>query len=97
MTILKGSFISVWNDGTVQTEGTLDTKDGSIHCKSVDTPDYGSLEREFFEDKDGNEYEVCMTCHEYILGTIMVPDKVGKGLHEEQTCSNPDCESHKEV
>jgi len=88
MTILKGSFISVWNDGTIQTEGTLDTKDGSITCDSVDTQDYGILEREFFEDKDGNEYEVCMTCHSYILKTAMVP--------EEQVCSDPDCESHEE-
>jgi hypothetical protein len=24
----------------------------------------------------------------------MVPDKVGKGLHEEKVCANSDCEFH---
>jgi len=95
MTILKGSFISVWNDGTVQTEGTLDTKDGEVTCKSVDTPDYGSLEREFFEDKDGNEYEVCTTCHSYIMKSEMNPG-IGHDLNEEQVCSDPDCDSRRE-
>ena len=93
MTILKGSFVSVWSEGTVQTEGTLNTETGKVTCNTVDTQDLGSLEREYFEEND-NDYEVCMTCHEYILGTIMVPDPVGVGLSEVKVCSNKDCESH---
>jgi hypothetical protein len=93
MTILKGSFVSVWEEGTVQTEGTLDTKDGSITCKSVESDDLGCLEREYFEDQDGDTYEVCTECHEYILKTAMNPG-MGHDLNEEQECSNPDCDSH---
>jgi len=93
MAIIKGSFVSVWEKGTVQTEGTLDTETGAVTAKSVDTGDLGSLEREYFEDKDGNEYEVCTECHSYILKSEMNPDKVGNGLHEDKVCSNPDCES----
>lgn len=94
MTILKGSFISVWEEGTVQTEGTLNLDTGEVTCKSVNTPDLGCLQREYFEDKDGNEYEVCKECHEYILKTIMLPDPVGIGIAEYEECSNPDCDSH---
>ena len=101
MTIHKGSFISVWEQGTVQTEGTLNDETGEVTCNSVESGDLGSLEREYFEFRarkghhmEDCEYEVCTTCHEYILKTIMVPDKVGKGLHEEKVCANSDCESH---
>lgn len=93
MSKIKGSFVSVWEQGTVQTEGTLDTSDGEVTAKSVDIDDLGSLEREYFEDKDGNEYEICTTCHNYILKTEMNPG-TGHDLNEEQVCSNPDCESH---
>jgi hypothetical protein len=93
-TILKGSFTSVWEQGTVQTEGTLNTDTGEVTCNTVEeSEDLGNLEREYFEDKDGNEYDVCPICHEYILKPAMVPDQVGKGLSEVKVCSNPDCES----
>ena len=94
MTILKGSFISVWEEGTVQTEGTLNTETGEVTAKAIYSPDYGSLEREYFQDQKGNEYEICTTCHEYILKTVMNPDPVGKGISETIGCANPDCESH---
>lgn len=93
MTILKGSFISVWEEGTVQTEGTLDLKDGEVTCRTTKSKNLGSLEREYFEDKDGNEYEVCTICHSYILKGVMNPGMY-HDLIEEQECSNPDCESH---
>lgn len=89
--IIKGSFISVWEQGTIQTEGTLNTDTGEVTCNSVESEDLGCLEREYFEDKAGKEYEVCTECHEYILKTIMKPDPVGIGLSEEQICSNPNC------
>jgi hypothetical protein len=93
--ILKGSFVSVWEQGIVQTEGTLNTDTGEVTCNSVESENLGSLEREYFEDKDGNEYEVCPTCHEYILKTTIDPDQVGKGLSETKVCFNPDCDSRR--
>ena len=93
---LKGSFYSVWEHGTVQTEGSLNTDTGEVTCNSVESEDLGSLEREYFEDKEGNDYEVCMTCHEYILKTVMNPDIVGKGLSEVKVCPNLNCDSRRE-
>lgn len=92
MPIITGSFISVWEQGIIQTEGTLDTETGEVTCKVVDTGDLGYLDREYFEDKDGKEYEICTTCHEFTLKTVMVPDDVGIGLSQEMVCSNPNCE-----
>jgi hypothetical protein len=95
-TILKGSFISVWEQGSVQTEGTLNTDSGEVTCSSVESGDLGSLEREYFEDKDGNEFPVCTDCHEFILTSKITPDQVGKGLSESLVCSNRNCDSRRE-
>ena len=105
MSVIKGSFVSVWEEGTIQTQATLDTHTGEVTAKTVDTNDLGCLEREYFEGRlrrkslgklpdpdDTLEYEVCTVCHEYILTTKMVPG-VGKTLVETKVCSNPDCES----
>jgi hypothetical protein len=93
--IIPGSFVSVWDSGSVQTEGTLNTRTGEVTAKTSNLSELGSLDREYFEDKDGKEYEVCPECHEYILKTDMVQDKTGKGLSEVQVCSNPDCDSRR--
>ena len=94
----KGTFVSVWNDGSsIETEATLNAQTGEVTAaQSDDTGDHGSLEREYFEDKTGEQYKVCPTCHEYILKSAMDPDPVGKGLSEEEVCSNPDCDSRRE-
>jgi len=47
------------------------------------------------EDKIHSLSDTCPEC-EGEMTTVMVPDKVGKGLHEEKACSNPDCPSHGE-
>ncbi|MCX5884306.1 MAG: hypothetical protein NT096_00075 [Proteobacteria bacterium] len=95
MTILTGSFVSVWDEGTVQTQGTLNTKTGEVTAKFVNVPDLGSLKREYFEDEAEDIYEVCTECHEYILKSEMNPG-IGHDLNEEQVCSNKDCESREE-
>jgi hypothetical protein len=89
---ITGSFVSVWDEGTIQTEGTLNLRTGQVTAKSVEPKDLGSLEREYFEDKNGKEYEICTDCHEYILKITMRPDPVGKGLTEVTICSDPNCE-----
>lgn len=94
MTIIKGTFTSIWSEGSVTSDCTLNTVTGELFPEVVDTGDLGSLESEKFEGEDGSEYEVCECCHSYIKVGKMVPDQVGKGLHEEQQCADPNCDSH---
>lgn len=94
-TIIKGQFVSVWDEGSVSTYAELDTKSGELlNVQMVDgNTDMGTLEREYFEDKEGNEYEVCITCHGFILKAEM-NEGVGKQLIEDTACPNPNCESN---
>ena len=94
--IINGEFISIWDGGTVHTSASLDTESGEVTTTPVEVADMGSLIREEFEASNGDEYKVCTTCHSYILKGKMVPDNVGNGLHEEQLCADPNCESHEE-
>jgi hypothetical protein len=91
--LIEGSFISVWEEGVIQTACRLDLFSGELFPESVDVGDLGDLEREYFKDKDENEYEVCRTCHDFILKTV-VGDKADQSYGEYKVCSNPDCESH---
>jgi len=94
--IIKGLFTSEWDQGMVVTDCTLNTETGELFPEVVDTKDMGSLISEKFEGDDGSEYEVCSSCHEYVLKGKIFKDKVGCGLHEEQVCANPNCDSHEE-
>ena len=64
MAILKGSFVSDYEEGFIRTEGTLDTKTGEISVKDTQVDnlaailDYGPLKRKYFEDKDGTKYKI---------------------------------------
>ena len=94
--MIEGSFTSEWSGGIVTTPCRLDLNSGELFPEMVNAPNnLGGLEREYFEDKNGDEHEVCTTCHEFILKTVMNPGK-GHDLNEEEECSNPDCESHEE-
>lgn len=90
----EGTFISVWDDGTeIRTNATLDEETGYIEAEqSDDTCDHGSLVREYFENENGDEYEVCSECHCYILKTVM-KDGIGSCLDECRVCSNSDCDN----
>lgn len=92
---MKGTFTSVWDDGTIITTPAILEATGEVTTKSVDAHIDGSLEREYFSpnDDEDDEIEVCTTCHSYILKTVMNPG-MGHDLIEEQVCSNPDCESN---
>jgi hypothetical protein len=96
MSIVKGTFTSIWTEGSVTTDCTLNTETGELFPETTDVGDLGSLESEKFEGEDGSdcEYEVCLVCHDHIMVGKMFPDQVGKGMHERQVCSNLDCESH---
>ena len=93
MTILKGTFTSVWDgDVEVTTNATLDTDTGYVVAEPTNVS-VDSLDREYFTDEDGDEYEICSDCHEYIMKSVMV-DGIGKCYDEIFVCSNPDCDSN---
>ena len=87
--MIEGSFTSKWSGGIVATTCRLDLNSGELFPEIIDAPDdLGNLEREYFTVSFppadmGKEYEVCTTCHEFIL-------------NKEKECCNPNCESHEE-
>ena len=90
--LITGNFTSIWDNGSVTTPATLDIKTGEINTNSVDvSDDIGTLMEEWFEDSEGEEYDVCPKCHEYILHTCMEPG-IGHNLNEVKRCKNPDCD-----
>ena len=92
---IKGTFVSNWDDGKVVTPCELNLKTGELFTKSATVGNLGTLKSEKFYvdgDEDGDEYDVCPDCHEYILRSEMNPGS-GHDLDEEPVCSNPDCDS----
>lgn len=63
-----------------------------VTTNSVDVDGMEHLIEESFEDEEGEEFEICPECHEFILKTVM-KEGVGKTLYETQVCSNPDCDN----
>ena len=93
---MKGTFTSVWDDGTlITTPATLNKRTGEVTTKAIDTNIDAGLKREYFSpaDDEDDEIEVCTTCHSHILKPVMNPG-MGHDLNEEPECMNPDCESH---
>lgn len=90
--IKKGTFTSVWDDGDteISTFCTLNTETGELIAESIEDDSVDNLDREYFTDEEGNDYDVCPECHEYILKTV-INEGVGKQLFEEIVCSNSDC------
>jgi hypothetical protein len=92
--LFKGTFTSVWSEGTVTTSCMLNYKLGSLSPETADVGDMGTLVSEKFVTTEGDEYEVCPVCHEYILKGKMFNDATGNGQHEKMVCADPNCESH---
>ena len=92
--VKTGTFTSIWDNGTITTPATLDTETGEISTNAVDAPDdLGTLMEEWFEDEEGEQYDVCPECHEYIIHTCMEPDKyISHQLYEVKRCKNPNCD-----
>jgi hypothetical protein len=92
MSEIKCSFTSVWTDGLVTTPCVFNSETGQVDPEVGTGPlPKGSLEREFITLPDGDEREVCPTCHEYILKTVM-GDRADRSYGEIKVCSNPNCE-----
>lgn len=94
---MKGTFVSVWDGGTeISTPATVDPQTGEITSESIEATDVEILEREYFESNEfwnqGEEFEVCPVCHEYLTKVVM-KEGIGKTLYEERVCMNPDCEN----
>lgn len=91
--ILNGFFTSFWSDmPEIVTDATLNTETGEVTAESVDVgKEYDNLDSEIFTDDNGNDYDVCPECHEYILVTSM-EDGIGHNLNEVRRCKNPDCD-----
>ncbi len=94
----KGTFTSVWDGGfEVTTVAELDEETGCIKTESVDVEEFDLeiLDREYFTDTDENEYEVCSSCHEYVMREKCIEGE-GNGCDYdgELICSNPYCESN---
>jgi hypothetical protein len=80
---IKGTFVSIWDNGSVRTPAILDLETGEITTDAVETEDLGTLMEEWFEESEtGEEHEICPECHEYIL----------HNLDEVRRCKNPDCD-----
>lgn len=88
------TLTSVWNDGgyEVTTECEVDIESGEIlYVETVehDEENMVSCDREYityYDDEGEQTLEVCSECHDYVLQNKIVPDNVGKGLHEELLC-----------
>ncbi len=93
--IEKGVFRSEWSDGSViETPATLNLKTGELTVKnSNDDSDHGNLVSEEFENEDGDTYDVCDCCHEYVMKSVMV-DGIGHCVDEDFVCSNKHCDSN---
>lgn len=92
---MKAKFVSVWAMGDFETDCEVDLETGFISNIGQDdgTEDRGCLIREFVRTEDGEEYDVCEDCHEYILQSVMVDDQF-KNYTEEFQCKNPMCDSN---
>ena len=92
---IKGVLLTVWSNGEdLESPATLNEKTGEITVlQTHDGKDRGCLEREKFTDEDENDYDVCPSCHEYILKTVMAQNKhCSAVVDESQVCMNRDCD-----
>ena len=91
--ILKGTFTSVWDDGfEIDTPAELDDETGNVFTQPVYVDGVDILDREYFTDENGKEYDICPVCHEYILKTEMV-ERTGKQLIERTGCTDENCDN----
>lgn len=91
---MKGTFTSVWDNGfEITTPAELDEETGDIFTEPIDVEGVDILDREFFTDVNGKEYDICPTCHTFILKTEMV-ERIGKQLIERTGCVDPTCDNY---
>lgn len=90
MSEIKCSFTSSWTESSITTPCVLNSETGEVQPEISPVPPIGSLEKEFITLQNGDEREVCPTCHEYILKTVM-GDRADQSFGEIKVCSNPNC------
>lgn len=91
--VISGTFTSVWDDGVeIATPATLDTETGEVIAIAAEVENLDILQREYFTDKNENEYEICPECHEYILKSVM-KDGIGHCYDEVKVCSDTECDN----
>lgn len=84
---IKGFFVSEWDEGTIETPGTLDLATGELSVQfSESGSEYENLNEEKFISMSGEEYKVCSNCHQFITKVEMHDDNVGAGIHEVDVC-----------
>ena len=95
MPIEKGTFTSVWSDGTEITspcEFDRETnKIPTVDDSSGDNTVHGELVKEYVTDKNGAKLIVCENCHYQILRPAKVINKLQNGLCEEANGLCCDC------
>ena len=90
--MIKGKFVSIWDGGiNIETIAFINEKTGEIFTESVEVDEVEILDDEYFEDENGNTYEVCPVCHSFIVKIEMKEDE-DKNLYESNVCSNLSCE-----
>lgn len=94
MAIEKGTFTSVWSDGTeITTDCEFDRETYEISTveSSSDDTDHGNLVKEYVTDNDGAKLIVCENCHYQILRPATVINKLQNGLCEKENGFCCDC------
>ena len=78
---IQGAYTSIWTGGIIiRMPCELDPETGEVfHENVVVDQSFNRLYNERLEGFDGNEYEICTTCHRFIL--------------ENEVCSGRKCES----
>jgi hypothetical protein len=89
---MKCEFTSEWDDGSVVTTAcTYNPKTGAVNPGVSKGPiPEGSLDREYITLPGGDELEICMQCHSYILKKV-VGDLADCSYGEYEECSDPEC------
>jgi len=93
--MIKCTYTSVWDNGTViVTKAEYDPETGEVTAETSDSdPGDAALEREYILLHNGDEIDVCTTCHEYTTRKV-VGDRADQSYGEYDECRNPECESH---
>ena len=88
--IIKGMFISIGEDGLIETPATLNEKTGELSVCDVDGEfQYNDREEQYFESEDGEiHYKVCPICHEYIMKSKIVEIEGVEQSDNNEVCIN---------
>jgi hypothetical protein len=84
------TYTAVWSDMSIETDCTYDPATGEVTPEMSNAQPEGCLEREYIILPDGDELNVCTTCHSYVTKKVM-GDRADLSYGEIERCSDPDC------